>query len=473
MANNQGGKYILDTYVKSEYQEQTLLNIKLLKKRLQERCLDKPFLLNLETTHNNYIKRYYKPTIPMSFEIKKEVSEFSLQYGSNTFSLPLYGDFMYEMVLEIELTGLSVQNPLDKCAYYDFLGHKLINYVAIEFAGIKIDEYTGEAYNIYYNYYIPDEKKQAYMRAVGQEVPEKVIVDLENIREEKYLLTGPQSPKTTHNSVKMYIPIIFDLSAKLNCSLFSAKIPYGQRFLKVVLNQPENICYSVNGGLLNLPSISGSLYITHIFIDESVKSQLKLGNYKSLIRVHKEISFSSQILGIQKLDALRFPVEDMFVGLRPNTNVNPDDWYKFTSFNARQVTFPIALSNALPPPTYQLAFRTVTHKTPVLPLISINFLTKSTNIINPISAEYFATAHSFFKSISAHDTGIIPVSFTHKIKNSFSEDDSVVSFYNVSLEREFYLKYEAILPGTIYILAKCLNWINIKEDGTVELVYTS
>jgi len=158
----------------------------------------------------------------------------------------------------------------------------------------------------------------------------------------------------------------------------------------------------------------------------------------------------------------------MFIGLRPNTNTGPTNWYKFTQPQITPVTFPTALNNIAPPPLYQLAFNTVNYEKHTTPLLKINLLTKSINIINSNNTDYFQSAHSVFRGIAAEDTGIIPVSFS----NNFTPDN-IVSFYNISLEREFFISYEASIPGTIYILVKCINWMVIKEDGSVSLAYST
>ncbi len=468
MANNSGGKFILDSFSRGD-QEKYLINYKLLNKYFVERegCANMPFLIETERTHENYIKKYYRPILPLAYEVREELAETgAVGYGTNVFSLPFYGDFIYEMTLSVQLENLSTVNPAELCGYVDFLGHRLIKSVQMDFAGQIIDEYTGEAYQPYFNYFVRADEKRAYLRAVGQEQPEKLVLEQEGFREEKKILYGPQTPKQSHGLVELNIPIIFDFSRKLNASLFSAKIPYGMRYLKVTLNQPADLVYLRGTGGLNLPTIRGSLILTHVFIDRQLRARLELGKFKTLVRVFKEASFSSATLGITKLDQFRFPVENIFFGVKPTGNVDPQNWYRYTIATTIPLTFPIATAYTGPP--FQLQFRTDNFfdRKPVLETCS--FLTHNTQITNDLPATFYNSAYAANKGVSSRDSGLLAVTFGRSLC-----EKKITGFYNVSTDREFYVKYTAAVPGTFYLLATCINWIVINEAGVVTLLYPS
>lgn len=468
MANNSGGKYILDSFSRGD-QEKYLINYKLLNKHFLERenCPNNPFLIDIERTHENYIKKYYRPIIPISYEVREELAETgAVGFGTNVFSLPFYGDFIYEMTLSVQLENLSTVNPAELCGYFDFLGHRLIKSVQIDFAGQIIDEYAGEAYQPYFNYFVRTDEKKAYLRAVGQEQPEKLILDQEGFREEKKILYGPQTPKQNHSLVELNIPIIFDFSRKLNASLFSAKIPYGMRYLKITLNQPADLVYLRGTGGLNLPTIKGSLILTHVFIDQQLRKQLELGKFKTLVRVFKEITFTSSELGINKLDQFRFPIENIFFGIKPTGNIDSQNWYRYTSATVIPLTFPIATAYTGPP--FQLQFRTENFSNPRPVLQTFSFLTHNTQITNELPVHYFNSAYAANKNVSSRDTGLLAITFGRSIC-----EKKITGFYNVSTDREFYIKYTASMPGTFYLLATCINWIVINESGIVTLLYAS
>ena len=454
----------MDSIYRGEQQDKILANVSLLNERLREKCPGAPLLLNLDKTHRNFIKSYHRPIIPIAYEARRELAESGVvSYGTNVFSLPLYGDFMYEMVLSLELTGLSVVNPAERCGYYDFLGHRIIKRVWIEFSGQIIDQYSGAAYDVFYNYFVPEDNKKSYLRGVGQEFPEEVVLENDGFRELKYVVWGPQSPKVSHDAVRLNIPIIFDFSTKLNASLFSAKIPYGMRYLKIELAQPAEFVYLNGVGGVNYPAIIGDLWVNHVFIDPEVRDRLKLGTFKTLIRVFKETEFAAATLGVQKLDAIRFPVEEIFFGLKPGGNNGPKTWNKYTDFENIPVTFPVAVPFGLPP--FQLAFRTENFAKPRPSILVANFLTRNTAVTNPQSFDYLNS--SIFKSRSPHDSGLHCVTFRGKVS------DDVTGYYNISTDREFFVNYTASVGGNFYIIARCINWIVIGENGSVQLAYPS
>ena len=460
-----GGKYIIEstTYAK---QDEILLNRKLLDAKIKEQYCG-PFLLGLNT-HATFIKKYYKPIVPVAYEYRAEMAETgNLGFGTNRFSLQQYGDFTGAVVLSCRLSGLAALSPLDRCAYVDLLGHKLISKVVLEIGGNKIDEYTGEAYNVYYNYFVPEDKRAAWLHSVGQEVPEQVYVQQDDgdlYREQKNIVFGPQTPKPAHDTVQLNIPIIFDCFLRKTSSLFSAKIPFGLRFLYITLN--PDIFYGIDGGgggAITPPTITGNIIVENIFMDPQVVSALKTGTYRSLVRVFKENTYS--VLPGEtniKLDQLRFPTEHIYFGVRPAVNTGPTDWWRFHSTNPLAATFPVRI------PPNQLAFRTVNVFRPTTTITDIMFLTKNTEIVRRDKTEFYNCVQPLAKSRSPHDTGLLLYSFARD-----THTDEPTGFYNISNEREFYIKFTAATTGTLYVMGYSLNWIEINETGITIIKYVS
>lgn len=463
-----GGKYILETNLRGESQEKILYNIKLLESRLKDRC-NEPLLLSLDNTHANFIKSYYKPVIPMSYEFRSDqVDAGDLSFNKqNIFSLPLYGDFICQMYLHIKLTGLSVKNNLDRCGYVDFIGHRIMENVVMDFAGNIVDEYSYQAYNVFYNYFVTENEKLNWLRAVGQEVPVEVTVqqsDSDNYREIKRVVNGAQTPKTEHNEIHLNIPIIFDFSRKLTSPIFSAKIPFGQRFLKITLAKVEKLIYSIDnggGGALNLPQISGELWSNQIFVMPQITANLIPGLNRTFLRVFKESKFTAQVgHNIQKLDDLRFPTEALYFGLHPQTNTSATNWYKYHSEQITATQFPVCL------PPNQIAVRSVNIASPKKILQNIKFLSRGIEITRPCDSSFFNVIQPYYKSISPTDPGLNLLCFA---RDTLTEQPT--AFFNISIDREYFIEFDSEVAGDFYILAYCLNWLEIDENGTVNVKY--
>lgn len=464
-----GGKYVLETNMQGEKQETYLYNYALLAERLSEKCSG-PLLLNLATTHSSFVKKYYKPVVPVSYEFRSDQINDggNITAGTwNTFSLPLVGDFQCEMILRVRLEGLAVTNPIDRCAFVDFPGHRLMQHVQMEFSGNVVDEYTSNAYNVYYNYFVPADKRLAWLRAVGQETPVKAYLQQqpENTwREERKILNGHQTPKPAHGPLELNIPIIFDFSRKQHASFFSAKVPFGQRFLKIRLAPLSRLFYVEDrggGGGVVQPTITGELWTNQIFMPPEIVTRLASGTYRSLVRVFKEEIFSvTPGLSTHKCDSLRFPIETLYFGVRPTANTGPTNWWKYHAESPIQATWPVCIQ------PNQLAFNTVTINTPTPSVAAVRFLSRNTEITRPAHDTFFSVLQPWVKAWAPRDPGLQILCFA---RDTYTDDPT--AFFNVSIEREFVIEYNALVAGDFYIMAYCLNFLEIGPDGIVSIKY--
>lgn len=470
-----GGKYIIENLYEGTRADEFMLNVKLLNDTIDRRCINKPILQDL-ATHESYVKKYYKPIMPMAFEFQALQAETgNLIDGSmNRFSLLQYGDFQCEMILEVNISEVSTVSPLDRCGYFDFPGHRLLKYVGIDFAGNIIDEYSSDAYNVFYNYFVPEDKKISWLRAVGQEVPQTVYVQQstdDNWREAKQVVSGHQTLKRQHGPLRMFIPIIFDMSRKLHTSLFSAKIPYGQRFLKLNLTALSDLIYVQNnggGGALNMPKISGQLWVNHVFIDTRIKSLLLPGRYVTLMRVFKEQRvLLDQGDNLIRLDQLRYPCEHIYFGLRPTANTAHDTWWRFHNTLADTITVPVRVPSGIIPPN-QLAFLTTPIMSSRMPVNELQFLSKNAEITRVASNNFYSVLMPYVKSIGPRDDGLMLHSFARD-----TVTDEPTSYFNISTSREFFIKINVNTAGELYILTYNWNWMIIDNAGSVTLRYKS
>lgn len=450
--SNQGGKHILDQYYDQTNFNDVLVNLNLLNKKLESLCPSSPVLLHVDT-HLNYIKNYHRPTIPMAFEIREE--PIKLIVGENSYLLPLYGDFMYNMTLVIRLGSISTIDP-GGCAYYHFPAHRLIKSIRMEYAGNLLDRYIGEAYNVHYAY-MPEDQKEAYRRAVGEQEP--IPVEIPGAWGEiRFVTNGLQTFKSTHGATEFHIPLLFDFSQYLGCSFFSAKVPYGQRYLKVELNPLQNILQGIG---VSIPTISGGLIIEHVFVDPIIKSHLLRGSYKTLIRVHKEMYLSVNPVDSIKLDSINFPVDDIYFGVKPNTNTSASNWYRYSQFEQQAIAFPYHVLNPTPLPTYQLVTYETTVQHPIHNILTVKLIS---NGIDVFAATPSYIVSSYGKNISTSDIGLYSVTFSNIVGNQ-----NICGYFKP--HGEFYIDFTSAVGGQLYVLAKCINWLVIDQNNNINLEY--
>jgi hypothetical protein len=181
------------------------------------------------------------------------------------------------------------------------------------------------------------------------------------------------------------------------------------------------------------------------------------GTYRNFIRVFKEHRVGVGTSGIERLERIRFPVEHLFFGIKPLTNNGPTTWWRFHAVNAVNTVYPVRI------PPNQLAYNTTTLLQPVPNILTAKFLAKNTEI-NRDSRVGLLTRVFPFQKAQSGDEGIMFFSFADKISQ-----DEFNGYYNLSQMREFYIRFTAQVPGELYVLAVCLNWVDIGESGAVSL----
>jgi len=185
------------------------------------------------------------------------------------------------------------------------------------------------------------------------------------------VMNGPQTPKPMQAPLEIWNKLRFWFNDDVRLSIPSVAIPFGQRFITIDLTAAQNLVYefpsifletSVNNvnatnGLQMLtktykpimqPSkITGikrdygveriELYINNIFVNPEVHDIFIKRIGFSLIRVYRQQwQVTDSEAGEILMSQLKWPIEYMFVGMRPKWNINPlntniwRDWHRLT-----------------------------------------------------------------------------------------------------------------------------------------------
>ena len=373
------------------YQDKILMATELLNNRLVEinrlRCKNPiikdttPTLVDIERTHIMFMNAHFKPFVATAFEYSKiGVQEGSTNFGQEiTFSIPQFGDFFHDMVLNVKLSGLAAGPTSLQARYCDYLGHRLLKRTRFEVNANDLDEYSSDAYNFHYNYRVPEQKRKAWKECVGQETPKTayLVQDplVDEYREVKQIVNGAQTPKAAHSSlpgivpdVEMWIPLLFWFNTDPRLAIPSVSIPYGQRFIKILLADVDEVCQGLPSADFTAPTITTmELYINNIFVNPEIHDIFIKRIGFTLIRVHREdIKNVNDSTSELLLDNLKYPLETLYMGLRPNINAGTmEDWHRYHFVTDVNVTYPVAVPNpGIPPPTHVIAFAPATYKVP-------------------------------------------------------------------------------------------------------------
>jgi hypothetical protein len=148
----------------------------------------------------------------------------------------------------VDETGAQVQPSAlvqDNIYYCNFPGERVMNNTKFEINGNPLDEYDFMSYSYYRKFRLCADKKVAYYKNMGQELPVTCLT--QNIgagtRVQDHLLNGYQTPKQSQPQLQMWIKLLFWFNLDHRQALVSAAIPSGQRYLTFTLEQVTNMVF--------------------------------------------------------------------------------------------------------------------------------------------------------------------------------------------------------------------------------------
>jgi hypothetical protein len=251
-----------------------------------------PTLLDIEKTHILFTNAHFKPFAAIGYEYNKTTaSAGSATLGSEvTFSIPQFGDFFHDMVLYIKLkqpvltTTASADSNKPLMRWCNFPGERVCKSVEFEVNGNPLDKYYDYDVNFYREFCVAPNKRRGWDRCMGQEEPELGFLDQANWansgvapsaithRSRVTTFSGDQTP-TGQKDVAVYkellVPLLFWCNLDPRLSIPSVAIPYGQRFIKVNLAQPEELVNLVPRGSGDWTDANIGGYLTY---DNMLKS---------------------------------------------------------------------------------------------------------------------------------------------------------------------------------------------------------
>lgn len=320
-----------------------------------------PTLLDIERTHVLFMNAHFKPFAAIGFEYHKvNPDSGGATLGSEVrFSIPQFGDFFNDMALYVKFapavyTPVAAAPNQDVFRYCDYPGERLLKEVRFDVNGNPLDKYSSDVYNFHRLFKVQPNKRVGWDRLVGQEVKQECYLQQQTLtqptnRVKLEYYNGNQTPKGTHDPLVVMVPLLFWFNCDPRLAVPSVSIPYGQRFLSIALANSTELIELVTppgsggGDTGVVPALIISeiaLFINNIFVNPEVHDIFIKRIGFTLIRVHR-----TQTVRIDKdtgnilLNQLKWPIETMFVAIKPAANITatpfPSDtslqtWHKFS-----------------------------------------------------------------------------------------------------------------------------------------------
>lgn len=457
-----------------------------------------PQLTDIERTHILFMNAHFKPFAAIGYEYNR-VPKTSVQLDTEVeFSIPQYGDFFNDMVVHVQMKGLAAVNQedqgdgvTDQVRYADKLGVRLFEQVKFEVNGNPLDSYTSEFGNYHDIFLVQPNKRRAWNNCIGQENPKKGYLTqnlgVDPYRELKQFVDGPQTPKVEHELVDMWIPLLFWFNEDVRLAIPSVAIPYGQRFIRIKLAAANRIAAGIDnggGGAFVQPDVTRmDLYINNIFVNPEIHDIFIKRIGFSLIRVHRQ-QVGTYAVSKQSVQMTNFkwPVETIYLGLRPQENSNPnidplatmDNWHRLHQVELTEVPYPVAVPG--PGGLDQLAFTNAFYFNCNKTIDTIQVRAHGVDLYIELDSEFFNwyVPYTFggHDINSPDDCGALMINFC-LYPRTYQPSGHV----NISRAREFYIDWTSSVvsqenQADMISVAIAINFLLI-SDGSAVLRYST
>ncbi len=354
-------------------QDRMLMASRLLKKRLylirRKRQADPripykdktPTLLDIERTHILFTNAHFKPFAAIGYEYNiVRPNSGNVKLGSEVqFSIPQFGDFFNDMVFHCLVKSPTVtftrgeygDDEVPSVRWADYPGERLMKKTRFDVNGNPLDEYTSDEIVMHRQFRVPDHKLVGWKRNVGHQIEQRGYVEdpLQGLTAGHQIYvdccTGLQTPKDAEgwnaasnatgrpNDLEVFVPLLFWCNKDPRLAVASVAIPYGQRFIRIDLEEQSKLFNWQQRGnagfaasditIADTTIEKAELYINNLFVNPEVHAIYIKRIGFTLIRVHrKQTNLINKVEDEILLQNMKWPIEALFVGLRPKVNVN-------------------------------------------------------------------------------------------------------------------------------------------------------
>jgi hypothetical protein len=341
------------------------------------------------------------------------------------------------------------------------------------------------------------------------------------VRECLRCVDGPQTPKLQQPQLEIWNKLRFWFNDDVRLSIPSVSIPFGQRFITIELARQDLIAFEFPGlyvkqeitvvdggdsttsvqyrpaftaGTISDINISKvELYVNNIFVNPEIHDIFIKRIGFSLIRVYRRhrVRSNSDSHDEKLLSQLKWPIEYMFVGLRPSWNISSKnsqqwrDWHRMAKvndivcdkFDLAQVA--ASYDTGLQTGTQKSQIGQIVPNTCVKELKTVDSLTLTAHgiSIHDNFPEKFFNAYVPFHYggpavVTPSDEGALMINFA-----LFPKSYQPSGHLNVSRAREFYLSWTtryvtSATPADLLVVAIAINFLLI-TDGSAVLRYST
>lgn len=443
---------------------------------------------DVRQTHSLFINTTFKPIVSIAYGYSEVGTTPLPLFGSSTkIKVPIYGDFITDQALHIQLSEFRATHKNNRVRWYDFVGHRMIREIRLVNDGVVLDRYGREEMEMYYRFHVSDNQKVGWMKCVGQETARKAIFlqdpEKQMVRERKMLYDGPQTPKFQQKVIDMYIPLLFWFNLDPSFAISNWNISYEKLWIEIDFEELSNcisvIDYAADGGKYENPIIQMCNLVTnHVYTTPEVAELFKHQTQFSIVRVHKRIDrLLNKPFDFINISDIKFAVESLYVRFRPVSNENDSNSAEIWRYNDvgtyKEVRYASIISTA---GVTSLAY-TPAYYYETAPAIDTLAVVSNGALIYDTNPSIFYNAYIPLRFggervLTPVDEGAYLMTFS-----LYPGKAQPSGYLNFSQTRDQYLAYSSsyITTDTPVELSVCATAINflILTDGNISMRYAS
>lgn len=444
-------------------------------------------------THVCWLRSTYKPFIETVFEYSKAtVNNKPTLGGECEWDVPITENcFIGEQCIKVKLGELMPQSTLgvDKVRYADMVGHRMIKAVELHINNTKIDEYSGELYNAWFETMVSASKRPGWLQCVGHSLPMKgeVIQDPEfsAVTEMRMIYDGFQTISDSQPELTMYIPLLFWFNTDVSNALYVT--PGTKMTIKVIFEEEKKLmtCLDVADNIYNEKYISPrlidcDLYSNHIYMNKEVMDLFVSKIGFSMIRVHKTTAciLDKNKDSVDLSKDFKFPVEDITFYARPLVNEEGIDslnlWNRNSIQTLKSIQIPVIYKDKLTGEP-QMGVNQIRYykPTPLFESIDVSY-----DNVSPYGSDselfYSAYIPLMTRGLACNGNGVYHVSY--RIQSAVVDYSQPMGYANFSKSRKILLQYESSVvetnaPVKLYAHARAINFL-IYDSSAASLQFS-
>jgi hypothetical protein len=447
-----------------------------------------PDISDISRDHVMFVGEVYKPFVSVATEYVRvrpygdATSYLNNTGGSVRFVFPMYGHFISDMVIHVNISPVGNANATTPYYRYCALpGLRMFKNISFYSDETLIDDYTRDEAVAYSKFFIGSSYIKGWQRSVGQQT----VKSASCFNPTGYTMItdfcdGLQTPKVLQDSVDLWVPLQFDFCLDAARAIPNDLISASQRIIKVDVAPITDIlfAYDTNLNPITLPinnvQIDLNLYVNTLFVNPEIHEIIASRIGFSLIRVHRrQVAQTTLAKESILLNQLKFPIEYILFGFRDINNLNdPDLWCLMGTPTAQTASstlyVPIMYWNGA---MIQLAPRATKNITSLENLTDqgISFTTQTVEIFRNLPMEFFSNYlplryMSYAKVVPSSDANMGIIS-----ECLYPGNFQPSGYFPASAGREIYLSYSSstisrALTAEYLIFATTLNFLVRKGD---------